>query len=134
MHASKGSSGCSPQGFTASKAPRSGVGLAASTRSRNTSPGSPEAQAEAAIRSSRSRASTSRTTSRERGWRSAQAAPRAAASKSASGTATEMLKFSRPAERFASTNSSTSGWSAESTAMLAPRRTPPCLMISVAAS
>ena len=39
-------------------------------------------------------------------------APRAAASKSASGAATEMLKFSSPAARFASTNSSTSGWSA----------------------
>ena len=134
MQASKGRSGCSPQGFTLSIAPRSGVGLAAFTRSRKSSPGSPEPQASSAMRRKRSRAGTSRTTAPVRGWRSSKLRPAPTASMKASVTATDTLKFPSPGPRLASTKSRMSGWSTRSTAMLAPRRTPPCLMVSVAAS
>ncbi len=53
----------------------------------------------------------------------------------ASVTATEMLKFVSVVMSFLrSTNASISGWSTERMAMFAPRRVPPCLIASVAAS
>ena len=110
------------------------MGFATWTRSMKTSPGSPDSHAAEAMRRKRSRASTSPTGIPPRGWRRARRPPAAAARMNSSVTATEMLKFCRPGPRFDSTNSITSGWSTRSTAMLAPRRTPPCLMVSVAAS
>ncbi len=53
----------------------------------------------------------------------------------ASVTATEMLKFATEApSSFIWMNSSMSGWSTRRMPMLAPRRVPPCLTASVAAS
>ena len=61
--------------------------------------------------------------------------PECAASISSSVSATERLKFSsEPGSDLAATNSSMSGCEQSSTAMLAPRRRPPCLTTSVAAS
>ena len=53
----------------------------------------------------------------------------------ASVTATEMLKLLRQSSLcLALMNSRMSGWSTRMMPMLAPRRVPPCLMVSVAAS
>ena len=53
----------------------------------------------------------------------------------ASVTATEMLKLLRRSSScLAVTKSRMSGWSTRMMPMLAPRRVPPCLMVSVAAA
>jgi hypothetical protein len=131
-HDSYGSSGCSPHGFVVSITPSDGVGLWRLISSTNSSPGSPVAHAAPTMPLNNAAGSTVRATRPLRGLRSGNGVPASSAAKNSSLTPTERLKFSScPGARLALMNSSMSGWSTRSTAMLAPRRRPPARITAV---
>ena len=135
LHDSYGSKGCSPQGFVLSIAPIFGVGLSRLIRSMKIIPGSPFFQEESTIRSKTSRAARRRVTSRVWGLTRLYSSPFSTAFMNSSVSATEMLKLlSRLVWLLQMMKSRMSGWSTRKIPMLAPRRVPPCLIVSVAAS
>ena len=104
-------------------------------RSMKTMPGSPFFQASVTMLLKTLRALSVRTVSPERGLTSAYSSSASTARMNASVTATEMLKLLRRSSScLAVMKSRMSGWSTRMMPMLAPRRVPPCLMVSVAAS
>ncbi len=111
------------------------MGLSALMRSMKTMPGSPFFQASVTMFWKTWRALSMRTVSPERGLTSAYSASSSTARMNGSVTATEMLKLLRRSSScLAAMNSRMSGWSTRMMPMLAPRRVPPCLIVSVAAS
>ncbi len=104
-------------------------------RSMKTMPGSPFFHARVTMVLKTLRALSFFTVSPERGLTSAYSASCSTARMNASVTATEMLKLlSLASSCLAVMKSRMSGWSTRMMPMLAPRRVPPCLMVSVAAS
>ena len=104
-------------------------------RSMKTMPGSPFFQASVTIVLKTLRALSFLTVSPERGFTREYSSSCSTARMKASVTATEMLKLlSLASSCFAVMKSRMSGWSTRMMPMLAPRRVPPCLMVSVAAS
>jgi len=135
LHDSYGSSGCSPQGFVLSIAPIRGVGLSRLIRSMKMIPGSPFRHDESTICSNTFRAESLATTSREWGFTRLYSSSLSTAFMKSSVRATEMLKlFSRFVWLLQVMKSRMSGWSTRRMPMFAPRRVPPCLIVSVAAS
>jgi hypothetical protein len=104
-------------------------------RSKNTSPGSPLRHAFSTIWRNTVRARRFPADLRVRGLTSSYSSSRSTACMKRSVTATLMLKFcSATMSPFTLTNASISGCSTLRIAMFAPRRVPPCLIDSVAAS
>ena len=123
------------QGFVLSISPTWGVGLAAFMRSRKMIPGSPFSHALFTMVSNSFLADRFLTTCPSLGFLSWNSPSRFTADINSLFKPTEMLKLlSLVRSFFAFTKSSMSGWSTLRIAMLAPRRVPPCLMVSVAVS
>ncbi len=134
LHASYGSSGCSPHGFVAVILPSAGVGLLSSSLSRNTTPGSPFFHACCTMSSKTSLARRVPAGCLVLGLISSYSVSSATACMNASVMPTEMLKFESAAlSTLQVMKDSISGWSTRRMPMLAPRLLPPCLIVSVAA-
>jgi len=98
-------------------------------------PGSPFSHADDTMRSNTSRAGRAPARSPDRGLTRSMSFPVRTASMKDSVSPTEMLKlFSFRLSFLQEMKSRMSGWCTDRTPMLAPRRIPPCLIVSVAAS
>ncbi len=134
LHESYGGRCASEHGFVDSIG-NCGVGLSPLILSINTTPGSPFRCAPSTIFENRSQARTVFATSPVLGLTRSKSASRWTARMNLSVIATEMLKLlTFSFSRLHSMNSSMSGWSTLRMPMFAPRRVPPCFILSVEAS